>query len=207
MDELRILYVEDSKTAQRLLEKAMGPMAEVRCASTVAQARQLLSCGTHNFFILDDELPDGSGVELAREIRAVPAHARTPIILYGASVDNETAYQAMRAGVNESHRKPMNMLELRERVAALVELPQIAIVRRELVQLTCFYWIADGRHHAYSPDLQTHCESASREQLENDMQTLIERDLRARTSPEDYPADIQIKRHVVQLVADRDAAA
>ncbi len=203
MEEIRLLYVDDSRTAQRLMLNVVEPIADFISALTVNDARQMIQeDDSITFFILDYELPDGDGLQLAREIRRRPRHRHTPIILYAASMDNEMAYRAMLTGVNDSLKKPMNKLELRQHIARLIETPTIRQVRRELVQLTCFSWVAGDRYHEYSPDLNHHIEGDCPEAVRKEMQAILEERIMARHDKSEYPADVHVFKHVVSLIAE-----
>lgn len=203
LDEIRLLYVDKSRTAHRLLQRALESIAYVHTAESMAEARSILAAravgGPINFFILDYELPDGTGLELARILRAQPAHARTPIILYCASLDNELEYQAMCAGINDSLRKPADALDLRDRVAKLADTPSIRQVRRELLQLTCFSWHADGQYHEYSPDINLHLAGSGPDEVQSAMREAMEREIHGKKDPGHYPADIHVFKYVITL--------
>lgn len=65
--------VEDDEVWVRLARHALLPFAEVLSADCLAQGRQLVGFETREYpagIILDLELPDGSGFELLRELRA-----------------------------------------------------------------------------------------------------------------------------------------
>lgn len=199
MDEITLLYVEDSRTAQKILEKVISPIAECHFACSIAAARQMVARQHFTFFVLDYELPDGTGVDFAAELRQAEQYAQTPMLLYCSSLNNEMAYQAMKVGINESIAKPMNMLELRERIVKLIEMPVVKRVRRELLQLTCFSWQADGQYHEYSPDLNRRLSGDDQQEVRRQMQSILETEIRAKSDPSAYPADIHTFKHVVRL--------
>ena len=199
MEDTRLLYVEDSRVSQKMLERVMSQIADVVLASDLAEARQAIGSQDFTFFILDYELPDGDGLQLARELRAAPRHAETPIILYCSSLNNELEYEAMVAGVNESVKKPMDMLELRERVVQLIELPTVKQVRRQLLQMTCFVWRSGGKWHEYSPDLDLHLDGESEDELHDRMHAKLQRHVQDASDPGQSSADVRVFKHVIPL--------
>ncbi len=199
MEDIRILHVDKSRVAQRMLSRAVDMVAHCAGVQDMQEALQAIEKNENNFFILDYELPDGDGLTLARIIRQRPGRQTTPIILYTASLNNELAYQAMHAGINESIAKGIDPMALRERVVNLWEMPEIKQVRRELLQLTTFAWIADGKHHEYSPDIRTHVTGDSREECRQKMQEHLEREVRSKKDPSQYPADIHVLKHIIRL--------
>jgi CheY-like chemotaxis protein len=207
MDEINLLYVDKSKIAQRVLTKGLEQIANISSASSLAEARDAVANQQFNFFILDYELPDGDGLELATELRAHPDHASTPIILYTASLNNELEYRAMRAGINEGLAKPVDMLDMMQLVAGQAEVPKIKNVRRQLLQLSCFSWNADGQHHEYSPDLDLLISGDDKQIIREKMHAALEDKILAKTDPSRYPADIEVYKHIINLPpAESDAA-
>lgn len=207
MDEINLLYIDKSKIAQRLLVKGLEQIANIATASSIAEVRETLSTQKFNFFILDYELPDGDGLELAAELRSLPEYAQTPIILYTASLNNELEYRAMQAGINEGLAKPIDMLDMMQRVAQQAEVPSIKNVRRQLLQLSCFSWNADGQHHEYSPDLGLLISGEDKEAIRKQMHAALEEKILAKDDPSRYPADIEVYKHVIDLPPAEDLAA
>ncbi len=207
MDEINLLYVDKSKIAQRLLNNGLEQIANITTASSLAEAREALASQEFNFFILDYELPDGDGLQFATELRARPDHAHTPIILYTASLNNELEYRAMRAGINEGLAKPIDMLDMMQHVAGQAEVPSIKNIRRQLLQLSCFSWNADGQHHEYSPDLGLLITGDDKQTIREQMHAALEEKILAKDDPSRYPADIEVYKHVIDLPpAEKDAA-
>lgn len=206
MAEVNLLYVDKSKIARNLLAKRLDCIANITGADSLAEAREAIAAGSFNFFILDYELPDGDGLMLASELRTNPAYANTPIILYTASMNNELAYRAMEVGINEGLAKPIDMHDMMRHVVNQIELPHVKHVRRELLQLTCFSWKADGKHFEYSPDLGLLLSGDDKQALRQQMHTALEEQILAKDDPSRYPANIEIYKHVIDLPPELDAA-
>ncbi len=66
---MRILYVEDHTRFRALVIREFLTEYEVTCASTLAEARRLLVSGEYDVVLLDQDLPDGKGVELLADSR------------------------------------------------------------------------------------------------------------------------------------------
>lgn len=207
MTNLRILYVDNSKVAYKRLLQVMDVVADLDWAATQNEAKAMLQEHRFDCFIIDQDLADGTGLELISHVRSLPEYSDVPIVLYSASLNNELAYQAMVLRCNDSFAKPMNLLELRERVIGLIEVPEIKHVRRELLQMTCFRWYAGGMYHEYSPDLDLHLTAKSAGQVADMMQERLEREILAKPDPENYPADVSVKKHIISLVDNRDQNA
>lgn len=211
MDEINLLYLDKSRIAHKLLTKGLEQIANITGVGSIADARQALDNGEFNFFILDYELPDGDGLTFAKELRSRPDHQKTPILLYTASLNNELEYQAMQAGINEGLAKPIDMFDMMQRVARQAEVPSIKNVRRELLQISCFSWRADGQQHEYSPDLGLLISGDDKEAIREQMHAALEEKILAKDDPSQYPADIEVYKHVIDLPpaepeSDADAA-
>lgn len=207
MVDINLLYVDKSKIARNLLVNGLNPIANITGVGSIAEAREAIASQTFNFFILDYELPDGDGLSFAAELRDRPQHAKTPIILYTASLNNELEYRAMQAGINEGLAKPIDMLDMMQHVVQQVELPSIKRIKRQLLQLTCFSWIADGKHFEYSPDLNLLLSGDDKQALREQMNCALEEQILAKEDPGQYPADIEVYKHIIHLSDEsRDAA-
>jgi DNA-binding NtrC family response regulator len=74
----RILYVEDNFDECELV-KAILTDYNVTCVATVAKARPLLAAVRHALVIIDEHLPDGSGMMLCNQL--TKRDADTPVII------------------------------------------------------------------------------------------------------------------------------
>ena len=97
-----ILAVEDEVRNSALLRAILVPAGyDLTIAATLAEARAALRDRTPALVLLDRHLPDGDGLDLARELRASEATAGVPILLVSASVlpiDRTAAEEAGCAG-------------------------------------------------------------------------------------------------------------
>jgi DNA-binding NtrC family response regulator len=82
----------------------------VAIAGSLAAARRQMALRTPNVVLLDLVLPDGSGMDLVADIKAV--HGADVVLITGhASV--ETSVQALRMGAADYLTKPLNLQQLR----------------------------------------------------------------------------------------------
>lgn len=84
----------------------------VESAGDLATARARLAVRAHDVVLTDLQLPDGTGIELAREVRAQRANVAV-VILTGAP-DLDSAIEAVRLGAVRYLRKPVSAGELRQ---------------------------------------------------------------------------------------------
>jgi DNA-binding response OmpR family regulator len=71
----RILLVEDDVNVRLLMEHLLNERYEVDPAPTIAAARILIGRNRYDLVLADGVLPDGSGIEIAKEAerRGIPA--------------------------------------------------------------------------------------------------------------------------------------
>ena len=114
-----ILVVEDEANLRTALrDNLVDEGYEVRVAEDGAQARRELRAGSVDLVVLDIMLPDASGYELAREMRAGGNTAM--ILMLTARTLEEDIVRGFEAGADDYVAKPYRLAELLARVGALV---------------------------------------------------------------------------------------
>lgn len=111
---LRLLVVEDDPLIQLVLTRLLTLEGHsVVVASDLAAGRQALSAGTYDAVILDKGLPDGDGVDLARELQQRRSDAPAPfLIAASAAVRPADRAEFVGAGVDAFLDKPFDELGL-----------------------------------------------------------------------------------------------
>jgi CheY-like chemotaxis protein len=128
---LRILLVEDEELNRALvraiLDRARVPAlraAELVEAATLAEARAALDSYQPDVVLLDMNLPDGSGTDLAAELSQRPASERPVIIALTASVLPQHRAAALEAGCVAFVSKPYVAADL---IGALTTYARLAL--------------------------------------------------------------------------------
>jgi len=139
LDRKRILLVEDHIDNWGLVELNLAEYMVI-CASDFNEGLRLARQRYFDLYILDNWLPDRSGVELCRLIREFDPH--TPILFYSAAGYARDTLEAMRAGAQGYIVKPVSFCELRQAVTQLISVTgekgfdarraEIAAIREEL---------------------------------------------------------------------------
>jgi two-component system phosphate regulon response regulator PhoB len=105
-----VLLVEDDiSLGATLVERLERERYQMRWARSVAEAERELAASPVQLAILDVGLPDGSGFDLARRIRATSA---TPIIFLTAMNSAENRLEGYEIGADEFIPKPFHLKEL-----------------------------------------------------------------------------------------------
>ena len=114
-----VLLVDDSPELLRLNERVLSPEGyTLLSAGTLEAARALLEKSPPDAIVLDIDLPDVSGLDFCRTLRA---GAEIPVVFLTARSDAQTARASAAAGAHAFLTKPYRLEELREAVAAAVD--------------------------------------------------------------------------------------
>ena len=114
----RILVIDDEPQFLRALSTNLrGAGYEVDTAATAADALAAAPLRPPDAVILDLLLPDGSGRDVTRELRA---WSKAPIILISAVGDDDEKIAALDAGADDYVTKPFAIGELLARLRAVL---------------------------------------------------------------------------------------
>lgn len=106
----RILLVEDDPVSRAYLVAATRALpADVDAAASVAEAMPLARERSHDLWVFDANLPDGSGARLLSRLRATGA--LTPAIAHTASRDRNDLDALLDAGFAEVLVKPIQAMQ------------------------------------------------------------------------------------------------
>ncbi|HEX5635356.1 MAG TPA: response regulator transcription factor [Gemmatimonadales bacterium] len=115
---MRILVVEDERALAESLAKGLRQAAHaVDLAESLAAAREKLALETYDALVLDLGLPDGSGLSLARELRA--RRVQLPILMLTARDTVADRVHGLDAGADDYVVKPFALEEVLARLRAL----------------------------------------------------------------------------------------
>ena len=123
---INILYVEDNPDNMLLVQRALESRGyKLLKAESGAKGVAMAEAEEVDLILLDINLPDIDGYEVARRIRASAKHALAyvPIIAVTANALKGDAEKALAAGCDVYMSKPINIRELWARVEAFVPSP------------------------------------------------------------------------------------
>ena len=110
-----MLMEDDAALGQGICLALKDSCVQVRLCQTLAQGRAALEHGPFDLLILDINLPDGSGLDLLREVRRTSA---VPIILLTANDLEMDIVSGLESGADDYITKPFSLAVLRARVNA-----------------------------------------------------------------------------------------
>lgn len=121
----RILYIEDHADTRELVTLLLAQKSyEVITGSTIERGIALAGAGDFDLYLLDSWLPDGSGLDLCKQIRQFDK--TTPILFYSAAAYAADSDRALRCGAQGYLVKPSQPSELCDMVTDLIERSQQA---------------------------------------------------------------------------------
>jgi putative two-component system response regulator len=127
----RILVVDDEAPVRRVLEEMLRSLDyAVLEAEDGAQTLALALHQQPDLILLDVGLPDLSGFEVAKLIRGRFDPTVLPIIIVTGRDRREERLKAVEAGANDFIGKPVDVTELKVRVAAQLRLKEAERLRR-----------------------------------------------------------------------------
>lgn len=116
----RVLIVEDDPILGKGLKFTLEKEGyEVLWVDNIAQAQTAIMDRKFDILTLDLQLPDGSGLTLAKWVRA--KHPQLPVFMVTASGDEESVVAGFEAGAIDYVRKPFGTKELLARLKVALQ--------------------------------------------------------------------------------------
>ena len=152
---MKILVIEDEPDIRKNLEYNLAREGfSVIGAASISEAESNLSIQTFNLILLDLMLPDGSGLDLCKKIKADSKTESIPIIILTAKDDEVDKVVGFEIGADDYVTKPFSVRELILRVKAVLkrgsEKKEILEVERQFGDLR----IDIDSHEVYVDDLK-----------------------------------------------------
>lgn len=121
----RILIVDDDPVNLQVLVNAFSTDSfEIETALSGAEALDMLQNNSYDLVISDIMMPHMSGYDLAKHIREKFSISELPLLFLTARQQSEDIRLAFLSGANDYVKKPMEYMELKSRVQALIQVKQ-----------------------------------------------------------------------------------
>jgi len=131
----QVLIIEDDRNlSQGLCLALKGPKLQIVPCFDLKSAREQLACGMTELVLLDINLPDGSGLELLREIKA--EMKSIPVILLTANDMEMDVIMGLENGADDYITKPFSLEILRARVKT--QLRKLTVKEQNLVVIDSY---------------------------------------------------------------------
>jgi two-component system, cell cycle response regulator DivK len=116
-----VLVVDDHELNLKLLERLLEREGrEVRAADSVAAAERAVAEEQPAMIVLDVNLPDGSGLDLTRKLKAEPSTASIPIVACTAAVMPSDEDEAREAGCDAFVAKPIDLRHFSDVISSIL---------------------------------------------------------------------------------------
>src|SRR5438045_6609216 len=127
----QILVVDDDQAIRWTLREALQSWGFTPVeVGSVAEAVSHFKADLPAAVLLDIDLPDGSGLDVLREIKR--EHPEAIVIMITGNVQVDNTISALRGGAYDFIAKPINLEELRVTIRNAIETRQL---RREVAQV------------------------------------------------------------------------
>ena len=136
----KILIVEDEPDIRSTLEYNLHrDNFQTESVGNLLDAEKILSTTNISLILLDLMLPDGSGLDLCRKLKADQSSNSIPIIILTAKDDEVDKVVGFELGADDYVTKPFSVRELILRIKAIlkrkVQKPEVTEVEREFGEL------------------------------------------------------------------------
>ncbi len=117
-ERMKILILEDDQSIGMGLEYSISNEGyEVDLAPSVKKANELIEENEYSLFILDLTLPDGSGYDVCKKIKAMGDY---PVIFLTAMEDEVNVVMGLELGGDDYITKPFRIKELTARIKTVL---------------------------------------------------------------------------------------
>ena len=120
--EMKILVVDDFPTMRRIVKTLMRQNGFTNFieAEDGQQALRILSSSTDIEFVISDwNMPNMTGIELLKSVRADPKLKHLPFLMITAEAEKENIIEAVKSGVSNYVVKPFTAQTLGEKLAKI----------------------------------------------------------------------------------------
>lgn len=120
---MKILVVDDFSTMRRIIKNLLRDLGfnNTSEADDGRTALPMLQNGRFDFLITDWNMPDMTGIELLKAMRADPKLHSLPVLLVTAEAKRDQIVEAAQAGVNGYIVKPFTAQTLKEKIEKIFE--------------------------------------------------------------------------------------
>lgn len=141
----KILIADDEPLNLATLESFLtGEDYEIHFAESGIEACAKAQVERPDLILLDVMMPEMSGFEVTRRIRADPAIGRIPIILITALDDDRSRLEGLNAGADDFLSKPCRREEIRARVRTVASLNRFRSIAEQRERFERLFELAPG---------------------------------------------------------------
>ncbi len=120
---MKILIVDDFSTMRRIIKNLLRDLGFTNTAEADdgATALPMLQSGGFDFLVTDWNMPQMSGLELLKAVRADDRLKHLPVLMVTAEAKRDQIIEAAQAGVNGYVVKPFTAQALEDKIEKIFE--------------------------------------------------------------------------------------
>ncbi|MEI7457182.1 MAG: chemotaxis response regulator CheY [Nitrosomonadales bacterium] len=123
IEDTKFLVVDDFSTMRRIVRNLLKELgfANIQEAEDGVEALKKLRSDTYDFVVTDWNMPNMTGIELLREIRADAKLRHLPVLMVTAEAKRENIIEAAQAGASGYVVKPFTAATLDEKLKKIFQ--------------------------------------------------------------------------------------
>ncbi len=116
--EMRVLIVDDFSTMRRIVRNILRQLGfnNVVEADDGSTAWEVLNRDKIDFIVSDWNMPEMTGIELLRKVRASEQFGKLPFLMVTAEAQQENILEAVQAGVSNYIVKPFTADTMKQKI-------------------------------------------------------------------------------------------
>lgn len=121
---INCLIIDDDKFSRTFIKTALNQIGikNVKEASNEKEAKNIIKENTIHIILLDQQMPDKNGLEIAKELKSGQNTKDIPIIMITVDTKEKTVLDAKSIGIQEYLIKPVSPLALKKRISNVLNL-------------------------------------------------------------------------------------
>jgi two-component system chemotaxis response regulator CheY len=119
---MRFLIVDDSSTMRRIIINTLNKLGHKECheAGNGREGMERLASIPVDMVITDWNMPEMSGIDFIRAVRANVATREMPVLMVTTNAAEDDIVAALKAGVNNYVVKPFTPDTIREKIESMM---------------------------------------------------------------------------------------
>jgi CheY-like chemotaxis protein len=168
-----VLFIEDSRTFQRLMTKYLPEDYELTIHDNLAAGWEAIQTRKFDLVITDFMFPDSDAFELIFKVRHVHSPQQLPIVVFTSVADRFLISKLFVAGVNATVSKPPHIPEFRQLVAKMIAEPWVQRPEFPAEDAHLITWGTADEFVVFCPNLNLFTRAPSQQAALEEMQARI----------------------------------
>lgn len=119
--KLKLLIIDDESSTRKILEHFLNKEFEVTLKSDGMEGMNWLESGNYpDFVIVDLNMPNLSGKEFTKVVRASNLFSDIPIIILSGTDESKERIECLNLGADDFMVKPFNPMEVHAKIKAIL---------------------------------------------------------------------------------------